>query len=199
MVLSCLKPAMNIPFLYSELRNNEVLAPKSSLKMFKRIYLLFLVLVGLTSISMIIKPSKVYDGVWEVQTVLIGVDTLYQKGSMLHTAKTISSYHGNYEKTEDDLEYEMRCIRSTYNNFKQVRLEIHDQEYSLGRIMPCWDHLSFPRIDDGVCLQDEQRVLLYDRDKTILMVLDSKGSKDQLLFTNKEHEQTIVFHRMLEE
>lgn len=165
----------------------------------RKYYPLFLLLVGLTSISTIIKPSKVYDGAWEVQTVLIGEDTLYQKGNMLYTAKTISAYNGNYEKTEEDQEYEMRCIRSTYNNFKRVRLEIYEQEYRLGRIMPCRDHLSFPRIDEGVCLQDEQRVLLYDRDETIRMVLDSKGSKDQLLFTNKEHEQTIVFHRMLEE
>jgi len=165
----------------------------------RKYYQLFFLFVGLTSISTIIKPSKVYDGVWEVQTVLIGKDTLYQKGNMLYTAKILSSYHGSYESTEDDQEYEMRCIRSTYNNFKQVRLEIHEQAYSLEKIMPCWDHLSFPRIDDGVCLQDEQRVLLYDRDETIQMVLNSKGSNDWLLFMNKEDEQTIVFQRILEE
>lgn len=146
----------------------------------------FLILIFLISILMSFKTKTTQiQGNWRIESVLIGADTLFLADNIQITSNFYTKHMmGGWDKSESDVNYITKCIRSTYVNLNQVRLNIKRRKYDQSAIIPCWDHIIQKGIIDGkysfendtLKLLDNTMELRFYNNTNILTYIDSKNN-----------------------
>lgn len=147
--------------------------------------LLFVVL------SFTTKPPKV-KGIWKIESVIIDKDTLFRSDSINITAVFFNKQMSGWNKSNSDSEYIEKCIRSTYNNLNQARLNIKRKGYDQSPIMPCWDHIMFKGITGGKYLYANDTLKLID--VNIDLFIDNNHTS--MTYNNSEYNYRIRFIRL---
>lgn len=100
------------------------------------------------------------------------------------------------DRSEKDSDYIVMCMLSTYNTLKQVQLQFNRKNYSQSSIIPCWDHIAFDGIDDGIYKVNDDEISLFNSNNTLLMKVEYSKETDSIQYTNIEHNYQIIYSRV---
>ncbi|MFT5777701.1 MAG: hypothetical protein ACI837_000649 [Crocinitomicaceae bacterium] len=143
-----------------------------------------------------VTPKANYHDEWEIETVLVESDTLYHSEEIQCTFDFYNIHMGGWKKSEADADYTSKCIRSTFWQLNEVRLELKKKEYSQSTVLPAWDHIYFKGIKKGSYLAQNDSIHLYDTENSPLMTLKYEKTSDHLIYVDKEHNFSIIYKRL---
>lgn len=135
------------------------------------------------------------EGDWKIETVIYEGDTLYQFGSRSYTVDAYNRITQGWEKSKDDTDYLMKCLGSTIYGFQSVRLTISENHFDQTTINPCWDHIRFPRVDEGKYTSLNDALTLLDGSNQLLMTLRYDTNLDCLFYASDTWNYQFVYSR----